>query len=131
MPVYRILDRRVDLRAKVGYCTRPLRLRREDRQERHLCRPGATDGYVNTISINPPSQNRSLLMCHAFRSLAIPWGRDLTKEEAYIQKLDGSTGASLKLTALNPNGRIWAMVAGGGASVVYRCVAHPGLPPVK
>jgi ATP citrate (pro-S)-lyase len=43
----------------------------------------------------------------------------LTKEEAYIQKLDGSTGASLKLTVLNPEGRIWTMVAGGGASVVY------------
>ncbi|TFK47509.1 ATP-citrate synthase [Heliocybe sulcata] len=48
-----------------------------------------------------------------------PFGRDLTKEEAYIQKLDASTGASLKLTVLNPNGRIWTMVAGGGASVVY------------
>lgn len=51
-----------------------------------------------------------------------PWGRDLTKEEAYIQKLDGSTGASLKLTVLNAEGRVWTMVAGGGASVVYRCV---------
>ncbi|CAE6405971.1 unnamed protein product [Rhizoctonia solani] len=48
-----------------------------------------------------------------------PFGRDLTKEEAYIQKLDGSTGASLKLTVLNANGRVWTMVAGGGASVVY------------
>ncbi|KAI5121419.1 hypothetical protein M0805_006182 [Coniferiporia weirii] len=48
-----------------------------------------------------------------------PFGRQLTKEEAYIQKLDGSTGASLKLTVLNPEGRVWTMVAGGGASVVY------------
>ncbi|KAG9121773.1 citrate synthase, partial [Ceratobasidium sp. 392] len=48
-----------------------------------------------------------------------PFRRDLTKEEAYIQKLDGSTGASLKLTVLNPAGRVWTMVAGGGASVVY------------
>ncbi|CAE6492352.1 unnamed protein product [Rhizoctonia solani] len=48
-----------------------------------------------------------------------PFGRDLTREEAYIQKLDGSTGASLKLTVLNPTGRVWTMVAGGGASVVY------------
>ncbi|KAF9788688.1 ATP-citrate synthase [Thelephora terrestris] len=48
-----------------------------------------------------------------------PFGRDLTKEEAYIQKLDSSTGASLKLTVLNAEGRIWTMVAGGGASVVY------------
>ena len=43
----------------------------------------------------------------------------MTKEEAFIQKLDASTGASLKLTVLNPTGRVWTMVAGGGASVVY------------
>ena len=29
------------------------------------------------------------------------------------------TGASLKLTILNPDGKIWLMVAGGGASVIY------------
>ncbi|OMJ14484.1 ATP-citrate synthase [Smittium culicis] len=48
-----------------------------------------------------------------------PFGRDLTKEEAYIADLDSKTGASLKLTVLNKDGRIWTMVAGGGASVVY------------
>lgn len=48
-----------------------------------------------------------------------PFGRELTREEAYIQELDAKTGASLKLTVLNPNGKIWTMVAGGGASVVY------------
>jgi len=48
-----------------------------------------------------------------------PFGRELTKEEAYIAELDAKTGASLKLTVLNQNGRIWTLVAGGGASVVY------------
>lgn len=48
-----------------------------------------------------------------------PFGRELTREEAYIAELDAKTGASLKLTVLNPEGRIWTMVAGGGASVVY------------
>ncbi|EMR62444.1 hypothetical protein MGN70_000345 [Eutypa lata] len=48
-----------------------------------------------------------------------PFGRELTKEEAYIAELDAKTGASLKLTVLNPNGRVWTLVAGGGASVVY------------
>ncbi|KAJ1678708.1 ATP citrate lyase subunit 1, partial [Spiromyces aspiralis] len=48
-----------------------------------------------------------------------PFGRELTKEEAYVQELDSKTGASLKLTILNKDGRIWTMVAGGGASVVY------------
>jgi ATP citrate (pro-S)-lyase len=48
-----------------------------------------------------------------------PFGRMLSKEEAYIADLDSKTGASLKLTILNPEGRIWTMVAGGGASVIY------------
>jgi ATP citrate (pro-S)-lyase len=48
-----------------------------------------------------------------------PFGRELTREEAYIQDLDAKTGASLKLTVLNAQGRVWTMVAGGGASVVY------------
>ena len=48
-----------------------------------------------------------------------PFGRPLTQEEQYISNLDSKTGSSLKLTILNPKGRIWTMVAGGGASVVY------------
>lgn len=44
----------------------------------------------------------------------------LSLQEAYIADLDAKSGASLKLTILNPKGRIWTMVAGGGASVVYR-----------
>lgn len=48
-----------------------------------------------------------------------PFGRTLTKEEAYIEELDAQTGASLKLTVLNPEGRVWTMVAGGGASVIF------------
>ncbi len=48
-----------------------------------------------------------------------PFGRTLTKEEAYIEELDSQTGASLKLTILNPEGRVWTMVAGGGASVIF------------
>lgn len=48
----------------------------------------------------------------------------MTKEEAYIAKLDSSTGASLKLTVLNAEGRVWTMVAGGGASVVYSSVCR-------
>ncbi len=48
-----------------------------------------------------------------------PFGSTLSKEEAYIASLDEKTGASLKLTVLNPDGRVWPMVAGGGASVIY------------
>ena len=48
--------------------------------------------------------------------------RSLDIQEAYIHELDNKTGASLKLTVLNAKGRIWTMVAGGGASVIYRWV---------
>jgi ATP-citrate lyase beta-subunit len=48
-----------------------------------------------------------------------PFGRELTPEEKFVKDLDEKSGASLKLTILNPEGRIWTLVAGGGASVVY------------
>jgi ATP citrate (pro-S)-lyase len=66
----------------------------------------AADGKVN-IDAGPPME------------FPAPFGREMTKEEAYIAELDAKTGASLKLTVLNPNGRVWTLVAGGGASVVY------------
>lgn len=57
------------------------------------------------------------------------WGEDLefpaafgqhhSPEEQKIRELDALSGASLKLTLLNPDGIIWNMVAGGGASVIY------------
>ncbi|KAJ8377251.1 hypothetical protein AAFF_G00264790, partial [Aldrovandia affinis] len=43
-----------------------------------------------------------------------PFGREAYPEEAYIADLDSKSGASLKLTLLNPAGRIWTMVAGRG-----------------
>ena len=48
-----------------------------------------------------------------------PFGRSLTKEEKFIKDIDEKSGASLKLTILNSKGRVWTIVAGGGASVVY------------
>jgi ATP-citrate lyase beta-subunit len=47
------------------------------------------------------------------------FGLQKGKEEQYVDELDERTGASLKLTLLNPNGRVWNLVAGGGASVIY------------
>jgi len=52
-------------------------------------------------------------------SFPAPFGRRLSKEEFFIKELDEKTGASVKLTVLNPEGRVWTMVAGGGASVIY------------
>jgi len=53
-----------------------------------------------------------------FSSVEI-FGKKIKDCEKEIMELDSKSGASLKLTVLNENGRIWTMVAGGGASVVY------------
>ena len=47
------------------------------------------------------------------------FGSHSSKEEEFIKYLDDQSGASLKLTILNPKGRVWTMVAGGGASIIY------------
>jgi ATP-citrate lyase beta-subunit len=47
------------------------------------------------------------------------FGQNLSPDEIKIRELDALSGASLKLTLLNPDGIIWNMVAGGGASVIY------------
>ena len=39
--------------------------------------------------------------------------------EKEISQLDSKTGASLKFNVINPNGSIWTLIAGGGASVIY------------
>jgi ATP-citrate lyase beta-subunit len=52
-------------------------------------------------------------------SFPAPFGRKFSKEEEYIKEMDEKSGASLKLTILNPKGRVWTMIAGGGASVIY------------
>lgn len=47
-----------------------------------------------------------------------PFGPEKTEGEQYIEKLDSETGASLKFRILNPEGRIWLLTSGGGASVI-------------
>ena len=48
-----------------------------------------------------------------------PFGLMKTPEEERVAELDERTGASLKLTVLNPDGRVWNLVAGGGGSVIF------------
>ncbi|XP_010319670.1 ATP-citrate synthase alpha chain protein 1 isoform X3 [Solanum lycopersicum] len=49
----------------------------------------------------------------------LPFGRVMSATESFIHGLDEKTSVSLKFTVLNPKGRIWTMVGGGGASVIY------------
>jgi len=47
------------------------------------------------------------------------FGQELTAEEAYIEDIDSKTGSSLKFKLLNPNGHVWTLLSGGGASVIF------------
>jgi len=47
------------------------------------------------------------------------FGRQPLPEEKLVESLNRHSGASLKLTVLNPAGTVWTMIAGGGASVIY------------
>eukprot|EP00249_Psilotum_nudum_P016520 c25861_g1_i1 orf=172-1464(+) len=49
----------------------------------------------------------------------LPFGRVMNPAEQLVHSMDEKTSASLKFTILNPKARIWTMVAGGGASVIY------------
>lgn len=68
------------------------------------------------------------LMQNVWKGLEFPAAfgeKETTEIERGIQLLDEKSGASLKLSILNPEGRVWMLVAGGGASVVYAdCVAN-------
>ncbi len=56
-----------------------------------------------------------------WKSLAFPkaFGQQSFPEEEFIEHIDKESGASLKLTILNPQGRIWNILSGGGASIIY------------
>lgn len=71
------------------------------------------------LGMRPSSDSKTSIDAGPPLEFPAPFGREMTKEEAYIASLDAKTGASLKLTVLNPVGRVWTLVAGGGASVVY------------
>lgn len=77
------------------------------RSDKALGIPGAKETSKVSVDAGPPME------------FPAPFGREMSKEEAYIAELDAKTGASLKLTVLNSKGRVWTLVAGGGASVVY------------
>ncbi len=47
------------------------------------------------------------------------FGQEMTEPEQFINALDAKTGASLKFKLLNPDGHIWTLLSGGGASVIF------------
>lgn len=92
------------------------------------------ENHINYLEINPFAFSGSKGMplgavlkvdstaefeCSWGFDFPVEFGRMVSKEEEFINELDSRSGASLKLTLLRPHGKIWTMVAGGGASVIY------------
>lgn len=48
-----------------------------------------------------------------------PFGGKTTEAENKIHDMDMNTGASLKFSVLNPQGKIWMLTSGGGGSVIF------------
>jgi ATP-citrate lyase beta-subunit len=80
------------------------------------------DGAVHPLDLVAKVDDTAAFECAKLWGgieLPMPFGREYSPEERFIEELDAKTGASLKLSILNPAGRIWTMVAGGGASVIF------------
>jgi ATP-citrate lyase beta-subunit len=77
-------------------------------------------GFV-PLDVKARLDDAAAYLCRSWGGISFPepFGHNPTPEENYIAELDSKSGSSLKLTILNPQGRIWTMVAGGGASVIY------------
>ncbi len=86
----------------------------------HFCylefNPFTFDQNGNIVLLDTVAQVDS---CGITLSFPKPFGRRYHPEEEYIAALDQESGASLKLTILNPKGRIWNILSGGGASIIY------------
>ena len=89
-------------------------------RKNHFCylefNPFTIDKNNNIILIDAVAQVDS---CGITLPFPKPFGRKSHLEEEYIATLDKESGASLKLTILNPKGRIWNILSGGGASIIY------------
>ncbi|MDO8511235.1 MAG: ATP citrate lyase citrate-binding domain-containing protein [Nanoarchaeota archaeon] len=89
-------------------------------RKNHFCylefNPFTIDRNNNIVLIDIVTQVDS---CGITLPFPKPFGRRSYPEEEHIAALDQESGASLKLTVLNPHGRIWNILSGGGASIIY------------
>ena len=73
---------------------------------------------INDDSINILDTVAQVDSCTEKMNFPQEFGKKSCTEEQNIKKMDEHSGASLKLTILNPQGRIWNILSGGGASII-------------
>lgn len=54
-----------------------------------------------------------------FEFFPSPFGTKLSESEKRIQELDARSGAALKFSVINPDGKIWLLTSGGGGSIIF------------
>lgn len=82
----------------------------------------SSEGHIVPLDVVAKVDDTAAFDCrNIWGALEFPraFGTTVAPEEEHVKYLDDQSGASLKLTILNPKGRVWTMVAGGGASVIY------------
>lgn len=80
------------------------------------CNPFTIDDAGNITILDTVAQVDS---CGMHLLFPPAFGKRWYSEEEHIQALDKTSSASLKLTILNPRGRIWNILSGGGASIIF------------
>lgn len=82
----------------------------------------AVGDAVVPLDVRAMVDDTAEFLCHSLWGpvdFPAPFGRTVSAAEEKVAAMDAKTGASLKLVVLNPRGRVWNLVAGGGASVIY------------
>ena len=79
-----------------------------------------TDGTIHCLDMVAKVDNCENYRQSAWKDIdrVKPFGTKSYPQEEYIASLDAKTGASLKLSIINPQGRIRLILGGGGASVI-------------
>ena len=78
------------------------------------------------LEFNPFTEDLAVLdtvarvdSCANWKEFPDQFGKVKFLEEKFVENLDEHSGASLKLTILNERGKIWNILGGGGASIIY------------
>lgn len=83
--------------------------------------PFAIENGVLPLDVKAKLDDCAAWECGGKWQLEFPqaFGRKRRESEECVREIDSRTGASLKFNLLNKKGRLWLLIAGGGASMIY------------
>lgn len=75
--------------------------------------------FVARLDNTAVYKNRKLFERIGEPEFAPPFGSEMPQSEIQVDKMDESSGASLKYKLINSDGKIWFLTSGGGGSVIF------------